>query len=453
MMQPHALVGRFGATTFGGTAATSERVTRVDFLDDRGAVKFGVGDVAAELRQHGLAPTELGLDLILLATLVHAADTRLARRSESQDSWTREIRIDAPVHDVDRWRPTTTVLERMLNFLTGDLWSVGFHERDLSPSITAEPVGQDRRSFDVVSLFSGGLDSLVGTIDLLHGGANPLLVSHAADGATSAAQHQLLTGLKAAYPDGRVERVRGWVSVPKGIAPGIGAEDTTRGRSFLFLALGAFVGSSFRLRFDLRIPENGLIALNVPLDRLRLGALSTRTTHPFYLARWNEFLAELGMDAAVTNPYRLRTKGEMLSECANADLLRSLLAGSMSCSSPSKARWEGHGIQHCGYCLPCLIRRASIQRAFGRGGDPTAYTLEDLASRPLDARRAEGQQVRSFQYAIDRLERTDGIEKLLVYKPGPLHDVVDEVSELAAVYRRGMFEVRSILDGVRTESA
>jgi hypothetical protein len=33
--------------------------------------------------------------------------------------------------------------------------------------------------------------------------------------------------------------------------------------------------------FILHVPENGLIVINVPLDPLRLGAFSTRTTHPF----------------------------------------------------------------------------------------------------------------------------------------------------------------------------
>src|SRR6266852_896439 len=58
----------------------------------------------------------------------------------------------------------------------------------------------------------------------------------------------------------------------------------------------AFAGSGFEKRFVLYVPENGLIALNVPLDPLRLGSFSTRTTHPFYIARWNELLKMVGMN-------------------------------------------------------------------------------------------------------------------------------------------------------------
>jgi hypothetical protein len=49
--------------------------------------------------------------------------------------------------------------------------------------------------------------------------------------------------------------------------------------------------------------ENGLIAINVPLDPLRLGAFSTRTTHPFYVARWNELLAALGVTGRIVNSF------------------------------------------------------------------------------------------------------------------------------------------------------
>ena len=119
--------------------------------------------------------------------------------------------------------------------------------------------------------------------------------------------------------------------------------------------------------FTLRVPENGLIALNVPLDPLRLGSNSTRTTHPYYMARWNDLLTELGIEGRVENPYWDKTKGEMAAGCLNAALLAKLAPDSLSCSSPTKGRWQGLGIEHCGYCLPCLIRRAALESAWGTG--------------------------------------------------------------------------------------
>jgi hypothetical protein len=88
-------------------------------------------------------------------------------------------------------------------------------------------------------------------------------------------------------------------------------------------------------------PENGLIALNVPLDTLRLGALSTRTTHPFYIARWNELLGVLGIAGGIENPYWNKTKGEMVAECRNPPLLKTIVPSTLSCASPTKGRWLG----------------------------------------------------------------------------------------------------------------
>lgn len=196
------------------------------------------------------------------------------------------------------------------------------------------------------------------------------------------------------------------------------------------------------------MPENGLIALNVPLDPLRLGALSTRTTHPFYMARWSELLAKLDIDGRVENPYW--NKGEMVAQCANPGLLRKLAANSLSCSSPTKGRWQGHGIQHCGYCLPCLIRRAALLFGFGIGADTTIYTIPDLVKNILDTHQSEGQQVRSFQFSIERLQREPTLAKLFIHKSGPLNDDLAKWEELAEVYRRGLNEVATLLANVTT---
>jgi len=445
-MRRHVIIGRFGAEDKKRVPKAADEIASPLQLLSWNNLDHGIGRALSDLRALGMAPSEIGVDLLILAAHVHAADTRISRSTESQDAWTREIRLVVPVSDPARWNTAAPILVRALRFLTGDRWDIGFRERAkankqlvkaLTPTLLSPP-------FDGVSLFSGGLDSLIGAIDTLAAGETPLLVSHAGEGLVSKSQEQCHAGLKDAYKSSGFNRLRVWMNFDHGLIEDVGSEDTTRGRSFLFFSLGVAAGTALGRQFVLKVPENGLIALNVPLDRLRLGALSTRTTHPFYMARWNEMLQALGIDARVENPYWDKTKGEMVAECANPNLLTKLAPLSLSCASPTKGRWQGLPPGHCGHCLPCLIRRAALQ-----GSDSTTYHLADLKAQILNTNQAEGQQVRSFQLAIARLTQRPELAKVLVHKPGPLYDFPDRMDEFAGVYRRGLEEVGRLLTGVR----
>lgn len=449
-MRRHLIVARLGTgDTSPVASAQDEVVTELQMLHTQTQLAHGLSDTIRELLKAGVYPSALGADLLLTAALVYAADTRISRATESQDSWTREIRLVVPVVAVDRWRSVQALLAETLDFLTGDRWTVNFRSATNLPGIIPErPADSRPPANSIVSLFSGGLDSLIGAIDLLHGEDKPIFVSHAGDGATSAAQQECVDALRVQYGDAAATRFRFWLAFPRELVTGTQTEDTTRARSFLFFALAVFVGSGLDREFVIWAPENGLIALNVPLDPLRLGALSTRTTHPFYIARWNELLEKLGLPCSVENPYRHLTKGEMALNCTDRPFLHKIVGASLSCSSPSKARWQSRSTEHCGYCTPCLIRRAALAKAFGKGGDPTRYSISNLGARPLNSERAEGQQVRSFQVAIERLRQRPGLARLLIHKPGPLTDVAGELEQLASVYDRGMQEVGEVLSGV-----
>ena len=183
------------------------------------------------------------------------------------------------------------------------------------------------------------LDSFVGAIDLLETGKNPLFVSHYRDASTKS-QEICASRLGKVYGDFHLRHVRANVSFDKNDIPGLGTETTTRGRSFIFFALANLAASALAGITPIYIPENGLISLNVPLDPLRLGAWSTRTTHPFYMARWQDLLDNLGLSARLQNPYRFKTKGEMLSGCRNKAFLRKNVDITISCSSITKGRWN-----------------------------------------------------------------------------------------------------------------
>src|SRR5690606_1917148 len=131
------------------------------------------------------------------------------------------------------------------------------------------------------------------------------------------------------------------------------------------------------------IPENGFICINPPLVPGRVASLSTRTTHPLFIAELQELLEGLGIAVRLELPYRFKTKGEMLRECADQALLESVASDSTSCG-----RFRTYNRTHCGRCVPCLIRRAAFL-AWGPGRDTTRYAYpsvvgSDKSSGPDD---------------------------------------------------------------------
>ncbi|MGX0978752.1 7-cyano-7-deazaguanine synthase in queuosine biosynthesis [Roseovarius sp. MBR-51] len=419
----------------------------VDMIDSFGDLDRGLGQLLDQLFKLGARPSEAAVDLMIVATAVYAADTGVSRERYADDGWTRMISLSVPVADPDLWRQQQDHLSRMLQFLTGDHWSFTFRDRpDDLQSFTKQPEEMDLTDFTQVSLFSGGLDSLIGAIDLLASGQRPLLVSHYWDGEASSAQRQLLEVLKERH-DGAFKSVRAYIGFRKSDFADAGSDNNQRARSFLFYSLAVVAADAVASTNKVLIPENGLIALNVPMDAHRLGSLSTRTAHPHFIRSMSQLVTALGVDVTLENPYRFKTKGEMARECGDRDLLAELAPVSMSCSHPAQVRFESAPPQHCGRCVPCLIRRASLAVGLDEA-DTTKYFLDDLKKDVLDSKSADGKNIRSFMFAAENLRQNPIRARFLVQKPGPL--CRDDLDLYIDVYRRGMDEVSQILKGVRT---
>lgn len=377
-------------------------------------LNYGLNHVKEKLYKENVYPTEIGFDIMSLATMVYLADTRIERAVHGQDSWSREIELEIPVSNIELWEKQICTIERMLKFLTGDLWKIELSSRAWRFSRPDE-IGEKSNKYDEVSLFSGGMDSLISTINLMEDGKNTLLISHAGEALTKNAQKNIVNQFDVLYPDVLHTWLDLWMVFPRDYIPEGGNDNNTR----------------------------SLIALNVPLDETRVGSFSTRTTHPFYLSLWNELLEGLGMNLSVKNPYWNRTKGEMAEECKNKAVLYETMKLSFSCSSPGKARWKQLSQQHCGYCVPCLIRRAAMHKAFGDDG--TVYTETSIYEMQNKNSEGIGIQLRSFQYAIDKIKQDRNRALFYIHKPGPLPQDDEYLQELADIYVRGLFEVDNFI--------
>jgi len=450
-MQRHSLKCRYGPSDKVKIRVLEKesKQTVIQFVEGKKRFEHGIGDALEQLQDMGVQPSETAHDLLVLAAAVYGADTRICRYTEAQDSWSREIDIYLPVRELALWDASKGLLSELLEFLTGDKWRFFFRERPKGFSRIikrAELELSDRPTS--ACLFSGGLDSFIGAIDLLEGGESPLLVSHSWVPNVSGHQRECTAALKKKYGAGKIRRLESRAGFPKDIMKGVESENTERSRSFLFFSLAAFAGSGFGKKdVPIYVPENGLISLNVPLDPLRLGSLSTRTTHPHYMRQYNRLLDSLGISAKVVNPYAHMTKGEMVKKCKNQVFLGKYVGITMSCASPTKSRWLKLPPGHCGFCLPCIIRRASTIR--WKQKDKTPYHL-NLSERCLNSQKAEGDNVRSFQLAVRRLNKDIRRARVLIHKSGPLGTDAKELEKLAKMYLRGMEEVAVLLRGAKT---
>jgi hypothetical protein len=450
-MRRHSLICRYGAgdTSSVNVMEPESWQTELQFVQANRRFDYGIGDALNQLHRWGIEPSEVGHDLLVIAAAVYCADTRINRASESQDSWTREMDIYVPVHDVGLWNSTNSLLCKTLKFLSGDNWRFAFRPRPPGLSQVVNRAGFGIHEVpNSACLFSGGLDSFIGAVDLFESGERPLLISHSWVPNVSGHQRECTRALERQYGRAHVHRLESRVGFHKGIIAGTDLEDTERSRSFLFFSLAAFAASGLgEENATIYVPENGLISLNVPLDPLRLGSLSTRTTHPYYMACFNELLRVLGISAVVTNSYAHQTKGEMVRNCRNQEFLAQKASLTMSCSSPTKGRWQGLAPGHCGYCLPCIIRRASM---LGWAYDDPTHYHHDLAGRVFDSLRAEGDAIRSFGLAFSRLRGDIRRARVLIHKSGPLGSDPAELEVLAQLYLRGMAEVAELLKDVQT---
>jgi 7-cyano-7-deazaguanine synthase in queuosine biosynthesis len=418
--------------------------SRNDKLDANKSSLIG-NRIVESIRDLGCTVSNESFDFMTIAMAVTAADT-FFQRENADNSWSRDFQLEIPLSNPTLWNNSKSKLEKALGFLTGDKWNLLFQTGGLkAPKIKRSQKAKLKRKslvdLNCVSLFSGGLDSAVGAIDLINGKSEykPLLISHAYKG-DATKQNEVANVLK----DNPYSRLS-FNADPHIISCLSGKIDITmRGRSFNFLAM-AVVGLSAikRVNSDNEIttafiPENGYIALNPPLTPRRIGSLSTRTTHPYYLSLIQDVLDDVGFKCTLTNPYELKTKGEMLASCKDIDALKKAIPSTVSCSN-----WHRNN-QQCGRCVPCVIRRAAILKA-GISND-ASYSSEDLAIvSKISGKDIKKDDILALQVANKRLSLKSTNIARWVRQSGPLPSELIRRRGLVDTFSRGLLEVGDLL--------
>lgn len=308
-------------------------------------------------------------DLLDLASTVFGSD-RIAPRPHgfrARDlSWSRDLRLEVPVRHPDVWNASQlkALLVDALEELTGDRWSFDFYlSAPTQRSITQLRLQPEPYP---VALFSGGLDSLAGVLDLIacgmHGGLRLVSVSsnthirHVQQDVFRALQEKTALHLEQ-FPfrvyHKRMDHPAAQVDATLlGTPPQRNLKEQgrrQRARSFLYFTIATILARRTSTN-SIYVLENGVTSLNLPINPVLSSTRVTRTTHPLVLLAFERFIqtALAWPMFRVELPYLLRTKKEIVAPHARRS--RDLIGKTVSCARVVNGPW-------CGTCTACILRR------------------------------------------------------------------------------------------------
>lgn len=384
-------------------------------------------------------------DLYIIALSIHGLDKRVSR-SMFEDCWTRDISVSIPVLQFESWHGTEASWNNMLSFLTGDRWDISFRP---TKAICSHHKRKSRVIIDIsrcdsVSLFSGGLDSFCGAINLLDGGLSPCLVGHNEYPKLRPVQERFATSFRKYYPeqDSHFIGFTAGAYAPRSFATGdvlAGIENTSRGRSLLFLSFALTIAGILGKETPVYIPENGFIGVNVALTSSRMGTCSTRTTHPFFIRSFKTILLSVGIKNPIENFFAYNSKREIVCLVKERPAFLDGFKDTISCSHPCQARYNKVGSRkypiNCGYCYPCLIRKSSLLDV----DDVGDYSYKQFQSAVLSefSDSAKSLDLSAVINSVYRFKRSTPEQvRRMIRSTGPMTE--DELEKYERLYISGM---------------
>ena len=402
------------------------------------------------------------LDLLEISAGVFAADGSIQRGGETRPNfgraWRRQFDFRIDVREPDFWNRAAVraQLSEVLDAISEDEARFSFAQSNAAPDAQVyfkfDQATHPAFQCDEVVLFSGGIDSLVGTLELLEAGKGRVaLVTHLSANKRLPHLTGLVRRLQHRYPDRTL-----WLPVQARRSSTRGRETTQRTRSLLFTAL-AVVATRMLGGNRITFFENGIVSHNLPISNQVVGTMATRTTHPLGLRRLSELMRLVtGEAVTIENPFEWLTKTEVVSKLSGLDA-EDLLEQTVSCSRV----WERKAlIPHCGECSQCLDRRFAVLAAGMAERDPapgyeTDVLLGERNSGPgrtvaLDwTRHAAAMPDMNETAFMDRF----GAEVMRIVEGFPEKPHVRTAAQIIGLHRRHGMAVRGVLQAATEKRA
>ena len=134
----------------------------------------------------------------------------------------------------------------------------------------------------------------------------------------------------------------------------------------------------------------------------------------------------------------LKTKGECVTACRDQALLSSLANKTVSGSHGSRRQdWKRKKAANCGYCVPCLFRRASLHVANLDSGKDYGFDVcaDELTA---DSDRSSADDLRALASALRHFESDVQIRRGIASVA-----CVQPIDDYVSLVQRGLAEVRS----------
>jgi len=349
------------------------------------------------------------LDLLEIAAYIFAADRLTSRGPKDAvefHTWPRLMHFVIRVRDHSFWNrlEIKKKLSDVLVFMTGDReYSFEFVPGHKTPPTSLF----DREEFKIeagnqvsVLLFSGGLDSLTGTLDRLHSTKEDIyLISHrSGQPSTKRTQNRLVEVLKQSHP----KRIYHY-SFECGLSQKRAEEETQRTRAFLFGSI-AFALAHRLSQTQFFVYENGITSLNLLRRQDLINARASRTTHPKTLVLMSHFLTEVHeKPIKVLNPFWQCTKKDVF-QLLDKIQGRNLISSTVSCSRTFQRLGDA---THCGYCFQCIDRRFAAYASGLQDADDCGIYSKDIFTDSIDSPETKTTALDYIRQAISFAQSTD----------------------------------------------
>ena len=336
---------------------------------------------------------ELAIDLLRIASYVYIGDCQISRgglKDPFDEQWNKSLHFYIPVLNPEFWNQKTIKenLQDTLSFLVGhkydfDFSSLSKKDRKLfldvinKKTISREPV-------ECISMFSGGIDSLLSTVQLLEKKLHPLLLTHEATAKLGHYRSSLVEELNKSYN----KRLTHW-EIPISNHNQSAKENTQRSRGFLYAVIGLCYARCLGLK-NVFLSDNGIVSFNLKHSAQNIGTLITRSTNPRFIEFVNSLSSAIwgNRDAPeVENSLLWYTKADVIKELKDLHKAN-WLSLSTSCAA---TMFINKAEPYCGVCSQCVDRRFAVEwNKLSNDEEPRFHYKVDIFRDNLADKRAKG---------------------------------------------------------------